>query len=75
MGTPMTIPGGYIPVVTANGPQWPSKKIQTTENTNKCGPSMATSSGHYNFHLQWAPNGYRLATSTKDLLHMFIHEM
>ena len=25
--------------------------------------------------LQWAPNGHRLATSTRDHLHMFVHEM
>ena len=49
------------------GPQWPYKKILTKENMNKCGPSMATSSGH--------PMVYRLATSTRDLLHMFIHEI
>ena len=49
------------------GPQWPYKKTLTKENMNKCGPSMATSSGH--------PMVYRLATSTRDLLHMFIHEI
>ena len=65
------------PVVTASGhPHGHLRKILTKESINKCGPSRATSSGHHSFLFQWAPNGHRLATSTRDLLHKkFIHEM